>query len=190
MKCSRTAVVLSYHRIQHIIFNLLKWAYSRLSLHTIPSRSISFSQRVKDLYALQNATSGSSFTEAWKQAFTTKNVQSAWKKTGIYPFDQYKSQSTFVLPQETSQTSAKKLKTPSSPRGIRRTFKQLQKEGHVNEKAEILLHASEKLAAELEIVRYENQGLQKTFNHGKKKRKRGKAINLYDWREKRSGTIF
>jgi DDE superfamily endonuclease len=94
------------------------------------------------------------FYEAWKQAFTAKNVRSAWEKTGIYPFDPSKVLSIFQIPQETSH-SAKKLKTPSSTRGIRRTFKQLQKEGHVDEDAKILLHASEKLATELEIARHE-----------------------------------
>ena len=35
------------------------------------------------------------FYEAWKQAFTTKNVRSAWEKTGIYPFDPSKVLSIF-----------------------------------------------------------------------------------------------
>ena len=130
------------------------------------------------------------FHEAWKQAFTIKNVQSAWEKTGIYPLNPDKVLSTFVLPQETSQPSPKKLKTPSSTRGIRRTFKLLEKAGHVNKKAKILLHASEKLAAELEIVRYENQGLRKTIIHEKKRRKRGKAMNLYDPEEKEGQALF
>jgi DDE superfamily endonuclease len=129
------------------------------------------------------------FYEAWKQAFTVKNVRSAWEKTGIYPFNPSKVISTFEIPQETSQ-SVKKLKTPSSTRGIRRTFKQLQKEGHVNEKAKILLHASEKLATELEIARHEIRGLQKTIIHEKKKRKRGKAMHLYDPEEKEGQALF
>jgi hypothetical protein len=130
------------------------------------------------------------FYEAWKQAFTTQNVQSAWEKTGIHPINPQKVLSTFVLPQKTSQPSAKKPKTPSSTRGIRRTFKQLQKEGHVDEQAKILLHAGEKLAAQLEIARHENQGLRKAIIHEKKKRKRGKAMNLYDPGEKEGQALF
>jgi hypothetical protein len=129
------------------------------------------------------------FREAWKQAFTAKNVQSAWEKTGIYPFDPQRVLSTFVL-QKPSQPSAKKPKTPGSTRGIRRTFKQLQKEGHVDEQAKVLLYASEKLAAQLEIARHENQGLRKTIIHEKKKRKRGKAMNLYDPEEKEGQALF
>jgi hypothetical protein len=130
------------------------------------------------------------FYEAWKQAFTMKNVQSAWEKTGIYPFNPQRVLSTFEIPQETISQSAKKLKTPSSTRGIRRTFKQLQKEGHVDEDAKILLHASEKLATELEIARHEIQGLRKTVIHEKKKRKRGKAMHLYDPEEKEGQALF
>jgi hypothetical protein len=96
------------------------------------------------------------FCEAWNQAFTAKNVRSAWETTGIYPFNPNKVLSIFVHPEATSQTSPKQIKTPISTRAIRRTFKQLQKEGQVGERAKILLHVSEKLAAELEIVRYEN----------------------------------
>jgi hypothetical protein len=53
-----------------------------------------------------------------------------------------------------------------------------------------LLHASEKLAVELEIVRYENQGLRKPVFYEKKKRKRGKAINLYDSKENKGQALF
>jgi len=33
--------------------------------------------------------------KAWNQAFTTKNVRSAWEKTGIYPFNLSKVLSIF-----------------------------------------------------------------------------------------------
>jgi hypothetical protein len=83
-------------------------------------------------------------------------VRSAWETTGIYPFNPDKVLSIFVRSPPISQSSPKQLKTPGSTRGIRRTFKQLQKGGHVDNAAKVLLHASEKIAAELEIVRHEN----------------------------------
>lgn len=98
--------------------------------------------------------------------------------------------SIFVRPEVTSQTSPKQTKTPVSTRAIRRTFKQLQKEGQVGERAKILLRAGEKLATELEIVRHENQGLRKAVLHEKKKRKRGKAMNLYDPEENGGQALF
>jgi hypothetical protein len=73
---------------------------------------------------------------------------------------------------------------------MRRTFKLLQKEGHVDEDAKVLLHANEKLITELEIARHEIQGLRKTIIHEKKKRKRGKAMNLYDPEEKEGQAMF
>jgi hypothetical protein len=44
----------------------------------------------------------------------------------------------------------------------------------------MLLRAGEKLTTELEIVRHKNQGLRRAVIHEKKKRKRGKAMNLYN----------
>ena len=43
-----------------------------------------------------------------------------------------------------------------------------------------MLRASEKLAIELNLIRYENQGLRKAVLYKKKKRKYEKAMNLYD----------
>jgi hypothetical protein len=60
----------------------------------------------------------------------------------------------------------------------------------VNEKAKILLHVSEKLTAELELARHEIQGLRNTVIHEKKKRKRGKAMHLYDPEEKEGQVLF
>ena len=73
---------------------------------------------------------------------------------------------------------------------MRRVYKKLEKEGHVDENAKILLRAGEKLATELEIVRHENNGLRKAIIHEKKKRKRGKAMNLYDPDEKEGQALF
>jgi hypothetical protein len=51
--------------------------------------------------------------EARKQAFTIKNIQSAWGKTSVYPYDPRKVLSTFEIPQETTSQSVKKLKHQS-----------------------------------------------------------------------------
>ena len=59
-------------------------------------------------------------------------------------------------------------------------FRRLQEEGKVHLDTAILLHAGEKLAINLDVVRHEVIGLRKTIIHEKKKRKRGKAIYLYD----------
>jgi hypothetical protein len=66
----------------------------------------------------------------------------------------------------------------------------LRKTGKITEETAILLRAGEKLAAELEIVRHENQGLRRAVIHEKKKRKRGKAMNLYDPDENEGQALF
>jgi hypothetical protein len=61
-----------------------------------------------------------------------------------------------------------------SVRVLRRTYGRLYAEGHVTNKAAILVRAGEKLASENKILRIENEGLR-----GKRKRKRGKALDFY-----------
>jgi hypothetical protein len=129
------------------------------------------------------------FREAWKQAFTVTNVRNAWEATGIHPFNPEKVMATIVRP-KSPPAGSPTSKTPGSVRSMRRTYKKLKKEGHVDENAEILLRAGEKLATELEIVRHENNGLRKAIIHEKKKRKRGKAMNLYDPDEKEGQALF
>jgi hypothetical protein len=117
-------------------------------------------------------------------------VRSAWEAAGIHPFNPEKVLETIIYPKATLQTSPQQIKTPLSTRALRRTFKQLQKEGQINKNTRILLRAGEKLATKLEIVQHENQGLRKAVLHEKKKRKRGRAMNLYDPTENEGQALF
>jgi hypothetical protein len=54
----------------------------------------------------------------------------------------------------------------------------------------ILLRVGEKLAIKLKIVRYKNKGLRDAIIHKKKKRKREKAMQLYDPGEHKEQTLF
>jgi hypothetical protein len=82
------------------------------------------------------------------------------------------------------------MKTPVSTRELRCIFQRLQNQGQVGEGARILLRAGERLATELDIVRHENEGLRKAVLHEKKRRKRGKAMNLYDPGEQEGRGLF
>ena len=122
------------------------------------------------------------FWDAYQKAFSAKNVRSAWEKAGLYPL-----QPSRVIASITNQASSSResilpeaLKTPGSTRSLRRTFRRLQEEGKVHPDALILLHAGEKFAADRDILQHENFGLRKAIIHEKKKRKRGKAMHLYD----------
>jgi hypothetical protein len=83
-------------------------------------------------------------------------------------------------PPDEQQSQSQSYKTPGSSRSLRRTFRRLQDEGKVHPDAAVLLRAGEKLATNLNIVQHENNGLRKAVLHEKKKRKRGKAMHLYE----------
>jgi len=107
-------------------------------------------------------------------------VQSVWEAAGLYPLNPKRVISTIVRQQTPPEIQQTQHKTPGSTRSLRRTFRRLQQEGKVHPDAAVLLRAGEKLAANHDIVRHENIGLRKAVLHEKKKRKRGKAMHLYD----------
>lgn len=126
------------------------------------------------------------FYEAWEKAFHAKNVRSAWEAAGLYPLNPKRVISTIVrhqTPPEERNVQSQGYKTPGSTRSLRRTFRRLQEEGKIHPDAAVLLHAGEKFAADRDIVRHEVIGLRKAVLHEKKKRKRGKAMHLYDENE-------
>jgi hypothetical protein len=123
------------------------------------------------------------FYEAWQKAFHAKNVRSAWEVAGLYPLNPKRVISTVTrqqTPPDEQQSQPQSYKTPGSTRSLRRTFRRLQDEGKIHPDAAVLLRAGEKLATNLDIVRHENIGLRKAVLHEKKRRKRGKAMHLYE----------
>jgi predicted transcriptional regulator len=72
--------------------------------------------------------------------------------TDIYLFNSSKVLSTFIYPEVTLQISPQQTKISISTQAIHCTFKQLQKEGQIDECAKILLHTDKKLVTGLEIV--------------------------------------
>ena len=79
-----------------------------------------------------------------------------------------------------SDTESKR-KTPCSVRGLRCLAKQIHKDqAQLNKDTALLIRASEKLAAEKEILLHQNKALSKTLVEEKRRRKRGKAMGLLD----------
>jgi hypothetical protein len=110
-------------------------------------------------------------------------VRSVWEAAALYPLNPKRVISTIVrqqTPPDEQKTQSQQYKTPGSTRSLRRTFRQLQDEGKIHTDAAVLLDAGEKFATDRDIVRHENIGLRKAVLHEKKKRKRGKAMHLYD----------
>jgi len=79
---------------------------------------------------------------------------------------------------------------PGSVRALRRIYGRLHAEGHVDNKAAILVRAVEKLVSENKILRIENEGLRGAIFEEKRKRKRGKALNFYEEDEQAGETLF
>ena len=110
-------------------------------------------------------------------------MRSAWEAAGLYPLNPKKVILSVVRPQtppEEQQNQPQTYKTPGSTRSLRRTFRRLQDEGKVHPDAAVLLHAGEKFAADRDVVRHQVAGLRNAVLHEKQRRKRGKAMNLYD----------
>ena len=123
------------------------------------------------------------FSEAWERAFHAINVRSAFEATGLHPLQPEKviieAQKRETTPEE-ELLEEKPCKTPGSSRGLRRLYQRLEKEGKVHPDAKKLLHAGEKLATKADIAQHEVNGLRKAIVHEKKKRKRGKAMHLWE----------
>ena len=121
------------------------------------------------------------FREAWGRAFTTKNIEAAWKATGMHPFDPDKVIAPITrretTPPERQRATAK---TPMSADSMVHSFNQLHEKGHIDMEALPLLRVGVKLATDIKILRREIANLRETIKVEKKKRKRGKAMGLYD----------
>jgi membrane protein involved in colicin uptake len=73
---------------------------------------------------------------------------------------------------------------------LRKTYGRLHAEGHVDNKAAILVRAGEKLASENKILRQENEGLRGAIFEEKRKRKRGKALDFHEEGEQAGQALF
>jgi hypothetical protein len=73
-----------------------------------------------------------------------------------------------------------KEKTLGSVRGLRRMVKRVSKKDEIAAGVALIIRASKKLAIRAEILEHENKGLRAALIEGKKKRKRGKKMGLFD----------
>lgn len=119
------------------------------------------------------------FQEAWSQSFTEKNIRSAFAKTGIWPLDPSITISRLSKASNPPSTPSKSITppppiTPFTVHGLRR----LIKSDPTQQKMEILERAVLRLATKFEIQSHENKGLRMAVNEEKRRRKRGKRLNL------------
>ena len=118
------------------------------------------------------------FKAAWQDSFTLKNILSAFEKTGVFPLNQDKT-----------LTIIRKKEEPRLPEdqgtpltcceiwGVQREF-QFGTPQKAGKAAKMLGHIAYKLAAMLEVQHHVTRGLHKALHLEKKRRQRGKRLNL------------
>jgi hypothetical protein len=119
------------------------------------------------------------FKAAYEEAFTQKNIENAFAKTGIWPVDPEQVLSKLrkkpaITPPEPEPDTPK---TPQTCRSIRRVHK-LFKASRQESILDLILRANERLAAQVEIDQHIINGLRRAIKIEKKQRKKGKRLNL------------
>lgn len=121
------------------------------------------------------------FKRAWEASFTESNIEAAWRETAIWPYNPDKT--LMICRRKPPSTPVKKLhvrfavNTPLSCHAMR----QLARQGQLNAKdtyIQAMLRGSEKLAAKVDILEFENKGLIEALKVERQKRNRGKRLNL------------
>ena len=121
------------------------------------------------------------FKRAWDNAVTPENINSAFTQTGIWPFnpriilDKYEPRP--VTPLQNSERGKNCLKTPLSVRKIRQFNKAILKSPS-KDMIRKLIKANEINASQAAIAKHQVEGLKEALVIEKKKRKRGKKLNL------------
>ena len=174
----------STHRLQPLdvaLFSPLATAYTK-ELNNLTHCGLGWVSMTKRLF-------WSLFQAAWNQSFTTANILQGFAKTGIWPLNPsatLKYVQKFDQSVTPSKLPALSMKTPLTIREIRRIAKASPSELKQN----LFQRAVFRLATQNEIQRHENQGLRQALNQEKKRRQRGKRLNLLGEEESHTAQFF
>src|SRR5450755_4127492 len=117
------------------------------------------------------------FRDAFEEAFEKSRIEHTFEKAGIWPFNPSAVIDILKKPSPEESSQLEKPKTPMTSRAIRRIHREY-KANHSVSKLKLILHGHEKLAAQHSIDEHIINGLQEAFKIEKKKRARGKRLNL------------
>ncbi len=121
------------------------------------------------------------FRTAWNKSFSIANIQGGFAKTGIWPFKPLIVLDAITRRPETPPDSQNEPNKPPptlmTSKSIRRAQKALRK-NPTKENLDLILRSQERLAAQHEIDQHIQRGLLDTLTNEKKRRKRGKKLNL------------
>jgi hypothetical protein len=185
----------STHRLQPLdvsLFGPLSQAYT--------NQLVDFFAATQGLVGISKREFWGNFLPAFKASFTRANIESAWKNTGLLPWDPevvYKqvrrkgeasSTGEDSRPDpgpdsrpSTSGSSGSSILSQVDARQLRRLFDQVipKEERRRNPKARKLEKTIELLQADREILLHEIKGLRKAIALEKKKRKRQRPLKNY-----------
>ena len=118
------------------------------------------------------------FKRAWDKAFTEENIQSAFRKAGIWLINSVQVLSAIQRPIIASPVKAPGiLKAPRSSKSIRR-FQIDYEKALSGDKIKTLFSTTLQLSVYVAILKYQNNGLLTAINLQKKKNKKGVRLNL------------
>jgi hypothetical protein len=126
------------------------------------------------------------FKAAWEASFTVKNITGAFAKTGIFPYNLSVVLGK-ITPLEPSLKLIAQEQTPISCLLVWRMHKAYQR-SPIATRLTFILHANTRLAAQHSIDKHTIGGLIRALKDEKKKRSRGKRLNLLG--EESSGPQF
>ena len=166
----------STHRLQPLdigLFQLLSTAYSN-QINSLISKGLG-------LVSMSKRSFWRLFHAAWLEAFTEANITSAFQKAGIWPFSPQYILSTItrrpITPPEASISLPVRLKTLITAKSIHQ-YKIAYKQDSSQDKVKLLFKANKRLAVQHAIDQYTKKGLLEALEIEKKKRTRGKRLNL------------
>jgi hypothetical protein len=121
------------------------------------------------------------FRPSWLESFTPSNIQGAFEKAGIWPFSPPIVLDAIarrpVTPPDAQDGPSKPPPTPMTSKSIRRAQK-TYKANPTQENLDVIFRSQERLAAQHEVDKHLQSGLQETLKNEKKRRQRGKRLNL------------
>ncbi|KAJ6436142.1 Arginine--tRNA ligase, cytoplasmic-like protein [Purpureocillium lavendulum] len=171
----------STHRLQPLdvsLFSPLSTAYTK--------QLIQWTAKTQGLISLSKREFWTLFWNAFEASFSPENIASGWERTGLLPLDP-----EVVLSQisektrDDSDTGGDSAESLALQRPTARDLRRLvdkavdHSSSDAGRSSRKLKSTLESLQSEVELLRYENQGLRETIIHEKQRRQRGKALKDY-----------
>jgi hypothetical protein len=161
----------STHRLQPLdvsLFSLLATVYSNQITQLMTDSFGLVSMGKREFWPM--------FKVAFETAFTDRNIKSGFAKTGIWPYDPDIVWDKISCP-EPPQKPPLQERTPLTCRTVRQMHKAYKKSPSAT-RLEKIMHANTRLAAQNSIAQHTITGLIRALKTEKKKRNRGKRLNL------------